>query len=163
MNVTQEEAQAMSPAELSESFGIISAEMRQRKTAEEIPKRMDKLNREYLAATGRVMGAEWDEPSGAHDAYPKGWTATREGALYRSKVNANTAMPGDPDDPQSYRWWEEVAPEGGSGDGEWDPNGHAYAVGDPLTYEGEPYEVRQAHTSQPDWTPDVVTSLYTKL
>ena len=47
----------------------------------------------------------------------------------------------------------------------WDGDGHQYAVGDRCTY-GEPltvYEVRQAHTSQADWTPDVAVSLYKKV
>ena len=44
--------------------------------------------------------------------------------------------------------------------------GKAYAVGDFLTYGengvGDPqlYKVAQAHTSQADWTPDTVPSLY---
>lgn len=45
----------------------------------------------------------------------------------------------------------------------------AYAVGDKLTYGtnsvGDPqlYKVVQAHTSQADWTPDAVASLYTPI
>lgn len=47
--------------------------------------------------------------------------------------------------------------------------GKTYAVGDYLTYGengvGDPqlYKVAQAHTSQADWTPDIVRSLYTPI
>lgn len=47
----------------------------------------------------------------------------------------------------------------------WDGDGHQYAVGDRCSY-GEPltvYEVRQPHTSQSDWTPDIAVSLYKKV
>lgn len=35
-----------------------------------------------------------------------------------------------------------------------------YAVGDRLSYNGILYKVKQNHTSQADWTPDITTSLY---
>ncbi len=35
-----------------------------------------------------------------------------------------------------------------------------YAIGKRLRYNGTLYKVRQAHTSQADWTPDIATSLY---
>lgn len=35
-----------------------------------------------------------------------------------------------------------------------------YAIGKRLRYNGMLYKVRQAHTSQADWTPDIATSLY---
>lgn len=38
--------------------------------------------------------------------------------------------------------------------------GKAYAVGDRLLYKDILYKVQQAHTSQADWTPDIVPSLY---
>lgn len=45
----------------------------------------------------------------------------------------------------------------------WDGNSHAYAVGDRVRYDGVLYSVLQAHTSQPDWTPDTAASLYAKV
>lgn len=39
----------------------------------------------------------------------------------------------------------------------------AYSVGDIAVYDGDPYKVVQAHTSQDDWTPDVVPALFTPL
>lgn len=43
---------------------------------------------------------------------------------------------------------------------EWNPNGHAYEVGDRLTYNGATYEVVGAHTSQSGWLPDALPALY---
>lgn len=37
---------------------------------------------------------------------------------------------------------------------------HAYAVGDRLQYGHILYKVRQAHTSLPNWTPDITPALY---
>ena len=41
--------------------------------------------------------------------------------------------------------------------------GMAYPAGVKLKYGGKLYEVLQAHTSQADWTPDVVASLYAEV
>ena len=41
--------------------------------------------------------------------------------------------------------------------------GMAYPAGVKLKYGGKLYEVLQAHTSQADWKPDVVASLYTEV
>lgn len=41
--------------------------------------------------------------------------------------------------------------------------GMAYPAGVKVKYGGKLYEVLQAHTSQADWTPDVVASLYAEV
>jgi Animal haem peroxidase len=41
----------------------------------------------------------------------------------------------------------------------WAPS-VAYAVGDEVTYGGQTYRCRQAHTSQPDWTPPATPALW---
>jgi hypothetical protein len=38
--------------------------------------------------------------------------------------------------------------------------GKAYVVGELIEYDNELYQVIQAHTSQADWTPDVVPALF---
>ena len=45
----------------------------------------------------------------------------------------------------------------------WDGNGHQYAAGDRVMYDGTLYKVLQAHTSQPQWVPGATgtDSLYT--
>ena len=46
---------------------------------------------------------------------------------------------------------------------EWDGDGHAYEVGNLVTYGYVLYRCVQAHTSQSDWTPDVSVSLWAKV
>ena len=41
--------------------------------------------------------------------------------------------------------------------------GIAYSVGERIQYNGKLYKVVQAHTSQADWTPDVVPALFTEV
>lgn len=43
----------------------------------------------------------------------------------------------------------------------WNGNGISYKAGDILQYETNVYRVVQPHTSQMDWTPDLVPALYT--
>ena len=43
---------------------------------------------------------------------------------------------------------------------EWNGNGIEYSAGKRLRYNGILYKVKQAHTSQSDWTPDITASLY---
>lgn len=42
-------------------------------------------------------------------------------------------------------------------------SGQTYSVGKRLEYNGTIYKVLQDHTSQDDWTPDTVPSLFTKV
>lgn len=42
----------------------------------------------------------------------------------------------------------------------WDGNGHQYKTGDRFQYEDKLYKVRQDHTSQENWTPDITPALY---
>lgn len=42
----------------------------------------------------------------------------------------------------------------------WDGNGVAYSEGKRLRYNDILYKVKQEHTSQSDWTPDITASLY---
>ena len=42
----------------------------------------------------------------------------------------------------------------------FDPDSHAYSVGDVTSYDGVLYRVVQAHRSQADWTPDKVPALF---
>jgi len=45
----------------------------------------------------------------------------------------------------------------------WDGNFHPYAIGDLVSYNGHDYRCQQAHTSQPDWHPDVTPALWVDL
>ena len=46
---------------------------------------------------------------------------------------------------------------------EWNGNGVVYETGQRVTYNEVLYKVLQPHTSQTNWTPDVATSLFTKV
>lgn len=146
----------------------VLTEQERRATIAAAPEQADNLSRRYLDAVGRTDGTAWVQPTGAHDAYPEGAVVINDGKEWVSLISGNVWMPGNPDDPQSYRWWREVTDgdDGGdegdeeSGVSAWDPNGKDYAVGEQVTFEGKTYECRQAHTSQPGWTPAAVAALW---
>lgn len=69
--------------------------------------------------------------------------------LLRQQINTLAV-----DDATAYRM-REFYPE-------W-AEGQSYPVGHKLLYGGELYKVIQAHTSQADWTPDVVPALFTRI
>lgn len=57
----------------------------------------------------------------------------------------------------------DVASRSGALFAAWDGNGHAYAEGERVSYEGELYVCLQAHTSQTDWAPTAAPSLWAKV
>ena len=61
----------------------------------------------YLAmlATGKVDGAAWVQPTGAHNAYPLGWKVTHGGKTWENITPANVWEPG-------VSGWREVVAEG---------------------------------------------------
>ena len=46
---------------------------------------------------------------------------------------------------------------------EWDGDGHAYATGERVLFEGVLYVCLQAHTSQADWSPTAAPSLWAEV
>lgn len=134
-------------------------ERARRQTLLTAPAAMEQLQAQYVAALGRVDGAEWVAPTMALDVYKLNDKVTRDGKTWESLLSNNDQMPGNPDDPQSYRWWRDLStPPIGQND--WDGNGHDYAVDDLVVYQGNTYRVLQAHTSQPGWNPNAVPALY---
>jgi hypothetical protein len=147
--------------ELTDLSSQIRDEQTKRATIANAPAMISHINAKVLAAQGVSRGEAWVQPTGATDAYPIGWTVTYNGKTWMSLIAANTTIPGDPADPQSYRWWKDmtvVPPTSGPPD--WSGAGVAYAVGDVVTYNGQTYKCLQAHTSQPGWTPDAVPALW---
>lgn len=119
----------LTDAELDALANDIRAERHRRK----IPEHMNQLNRDYLAATGHTDGEEWTQPTGAHDAYPQGFTVTHNGTTWESLIPANVWEPG-------VSGWREVTE--GDEPAEWvQPTGthDAYNTGDLVTYEGTVY------------------------
>lgn len=92
-------------------------------------------NERYLRATGREPGQPWEQPSGAHNAYPAGWEVTHDNKTWQSLTPANVWEPG-------ISGWREAVDES-SGPPEWiRPTGahDAYQTGDRVTFEGSVYE-----------------------
>lgn len=42
----------------------------------------------------------------------------------------------------------------------WSPDSVAYTIGKKVRHNGKLYKVKQAHTSQADWSPDIAVSLF---
>lgn len=92
-------------------------------------------NERYLRAVGREPGQPWEQPSGAHNAYPVGWEVTHDNKTWQSLTPANVWEPG-------ISSWREIVEEN-SAPPEWiRPTGahDSYGVGDRVTFEGQIFE-----------------------
>lgn len=137
-----------------EELLALAAQLAREQQARALPKQIEQMSGEYLAATGREHGRGWVQPVGGHDAYPKGWQVTHDGKTYQSKIPANVWPPGqDPDG----NLWEPLTPV--ATPGEW-AAGLDVTVGQIVTYEGQSYRCVQAHHTQAGWTPPVVPALW---
>ena len=147
-------------AELHDLGAAVTHELNLRAAREGAAQRVDNITRDLLRTEGMQPGEAWTEQL---LGYPEGWIVTHNGRTYRSLIRSNVWEPGNTADPQYYRWWEDITPEPPLEPGEtpeWDGEGHAYTVGDVVTYEGVEYECTQGHTSQPGWTPPAVAALW---
>jgi hypothetical protein len=95
----------------------------------------------------------WVQPQGAHDAYPLGAKVTYGGYTWQSDISANVWHPG------VYGWTNLTPPPPTPA---W-AYPVAYKINDLVTYGGNTYKCRQAHTSQAAWTPPAVPALWLKL
>jgi hypothetical protein len=91
--------------ELVELLNHAKAERDRRYTTAVIPGQIDSLNRQYLEQTGRGLNLPWQQPTGAHDAYPEGWVVTHNGEQWVSIIPANVWEPG-------VSGWGVLVPEG---------------------------------------------------
>lgn len=99
-----------------------------------IPKQMDDLAKQLLAANGIELNDPWIQPQGGHDAYPLGWTVTHGAKVWESLLSGNVWEPG-------VSGWREVVPVDQTP--EWvAPTGahDAYKVGDVVIFEGMKYK-----------------------
>lgn len=140
----------------------LRAELERRYLVATAPAKVEQLVEQYQVATGQSDGQPWVAPAGAHNAYRRGAIVTHGGKRWESLIGANPHQPGDPADPQAYRWWKDLTPipDPGTGPAAWNPNGHPYKVGDLVTFGAKTYRVLQAHPSQPGWTPVAVPALW---
>lgn len=113
---------------------MVEHEQDRRKTLATATDTMDKLNRDYLKASGIEPGDEWRKPLSTVDSYPKGWTVTYQDKTWKSTLAFNTWEP-----PTN---WREQVPEGAP-PAEWvkpSSTEDAYELGDRVTFEGHVYE-----------------------
>lgn len=125
----------LTDSELQEIFHAATEETSRRNLITAALQREPILQTGYLAALGRADGEEYVSPTGAHDAYPKGWTVTHNGKTWISLIPANVGEPGT-------SGWREVTEEG-TAPAEWvQPSGghDAYQTGDRVTFEGAVWE-----------------------
>lgn len=98
------------------------------------------LNERYTRAIGREDGAEWVQPTGAHDAYRINSEVTHDGKTWISTTPANVWEPGV----SGWREKPSVDPDTGEESvPEFVPptGGHdAYKIGDRVTFEGKVWE-----------------------
>lgn len=164
--ITAEELKEYSYTQLIELRGLLETIISDRDKARDLPTFINNSVKELQKVQGleRAPESEWAPPAPPFGGYTIGETTTWEGKVWRSKIPNNFTVPGDPSDPQNYRWWENLTDVPGTdettGIAEWDPNGRDYQAGDQLTYQGVTYQVVQGHTSQPGWAPDIVPALY---
>lgn len=125
-------------------------------------------------ATEAGRAPDWQDPGTDHAAmYHEGDVVAHAGHLWVSRhPYLNSWEPGAQG--VDGRIWEDITPKpaeetptepgtdapAGSRAPQWAP-GVQYVPGEEVTYNGASYRVQQAHTSQADWTPDAVASLYT--
>lgn len=96
------------------------------------PTELAALQTVKMEAEGIVPGADWRQPTGAHDAYPLGFVVTYAGKQWENITPANVWVPG-------VSGWQEVV----EGPAPWvQPTGahDAYNIGDRVTFNGSTYE-----------------------
>ena len=98
-----DDVKSMSDVDLSWTLSVITQEIAVRREVAGIPVKMESLNREFLAASGVSEGADWVQPTGAHDAYPAEWVVSHGGKMWESLIPANVWEPG------VSGWREQVA------------------------------------------------------
>ena len=110
----------------------------------------------------------WKDPGTDHSRmYLRGDRVTRDGKVWESRVaGLNSWQPGGAGVWETV--WADVTAQGLATEPSTSPSGPpawaagvAYKTGDKVTYLGRTYTVAQAHTSQSDWLPAGVASLYT--
>lgn len=125
-------------AELIDRRRSLDREINRRHAVDNAERQLEELNRTVLDAQGLAPGDPWREPSGAHDAYPAGWTVTHDGRAWTSMVaGANMWEPGS----AGGGWRADDAPDGTPA--EWvrpSSTQDAYGTGDRVVFEGQVYE-----------------------
>lgn len=118
----------LTDSELQEIFHAATEETSRRNLITAALTREPILQTGYLAALGRADGEEYVPPTGAHDAYPEGWTVRHDGKTWVSLTAANVWVPG-------VSGWREIPSEGSIPAWQQPTGAHdAYKAGDTVTH-----------------------------
>lgn len=126
--MTPEEMAALTDADLDVLVGQLQREQQRRWEVRNALESIDRVTTAVLEAEGVAPGDEWSQPTGAHNAYPKGWTVSHGGRLWESLTPGNAHEPG-------FSGWREIS----TGPAAWvQPTGahDAYTAGDVVTHAG---------------------------
>lgn len=126
--------ESWSTEQLVEVANRANKEVNRRRIIENAKEQAEKNTIEYSEAIGRRTGDAWDQPTGAHDAYPLNFQVSHGGKLWVNIIPTNVWEPGT-------TGWREVATDE-NGVPEWiQPLGahDAYQTGDEVSYEGVVY------------------------
>lgn len=128
------ELDTLTTDDLKVALAAIQEILGRRYTLETAEQRAEELAREVLDAEGLSCGDPWRPPSGAHDAYPQGWTVDHDGGVWESLISGNAHEPG-------VSGWRQVTT--GDQPAPWvQPAGahDAYGLGDRVTHDGSVWE-----------------------
>lgn len=121
----------LSDDDLAALLDAARAEAQKRRALREAQDATPDLSEALQAVLGRSPGDEWEQPLGAHDAYPEGWEVGHGGKRWVSLLPANVYEPGD-------SGWRELPDEDGTPP-EWvQPSGahDTYRAGEMVTFDG---------------------------
>jgi len=109
----------------------------------------------------------WQQPTGAHNAYPKGARVLHKDSVWVNQIDANVWEPGSVG--AESLWLKEGAqppvtePAWAAGVKYTGDNTAGTGKGDVVTYNGRRYRCWQTHTSQVGWEPPRVPALWIDL
>ena len=143
---TDAELKALSTEEFNDLHVRVGKESIRRAILASAATDVAQINSKFLGAQGVVNGAAWRQPTGAHDAYPKGWKVTDSAKTWESLIDGNVWKPG-------ISGWREVVTSGTVAAWVQPTGAHdAYAKGATVTHNGSTW------TSDADanvWAPGV--------
>ena len=103
--MTEIDLSQMTMLDLINLQGAVALEIDKQKILAVSEKKAEDLATGYLLAAGRQPGSDWEQPLGAHDAYPVGYTVKYDGKEWTSLISGNVWQPG-------VTAWREASAEG---------------------------------------------------
>lgn len=142
---------ALTDQELEALRREVLTEQERRHVLATAPQQAEQLAQQWADASGRHDGDPWQQPVGAHDAYPVGAVVTHQGKTWESTMPANAWEPG------VSGWREQAVADLETGEQtvpeyRQPTGGHdSYGIGDRVTWNGNVY---QSLIDGNVWTPD---------